>query len=406
MHGKTSRNLRLAIISNLFRFAGIVFCFPAFAGGLLPGRINQIIIQGHFNEKQPAFLVIFSSAAEHSTSDTPAAPSGKEGAAAKQTVAIKLYGKPATKPGRFDYFFGTLYDGGRPWNNGADFHWQDWEKVSPDIWDNIRIIYLPPETHSGEKSPGLINNVTVRRNSMLLYDSRVRQSYPNKKPIDVSFQPVDLGLENKQPRLLNLAEYMAKFRNEFYELGDQAILGSAYADLGQTEKDKYTNRGRNWCSEFAAYIYRQNGYPAPDPNKGDVYWKNMRTFFERHGKIYPLREVSAWSDTDKITKIKPGSFVSILIGQSTHSLLFTTWIVNGKNPLTQYTAVSGNNKGMVWSHAPLSLPTKQQFQDMTQEQLAEYDQKVFFGVMGDQEQKAGLAAFPAAYAGKPLRGWQ
>ena len=59
----------------------------------------------------------------------------------------------------------------------------------------------------------------------------------------------------------------------------------------------------------------------------------------------------------------PGSFVSILIGDSTHSLIFTTWVLPDRGqPITKYAAISGNNKGMVWSHDPLSLPTAQQFE--------------------------------------------
>ena len=43
----------------------------------------------------------------------------------------------------FDYFFGTNFDSNCPWNNGIDFHWQDWANYSADIWDNIAIAYEP-----------------------------------------------------------------------------------------------------------------------------------------------------------------------------------------------------------------------------------------------------------------------
>ena len=147
----------------------------------------------------------------------------------------------------------------------------------------------------------------------------------------------------------------------------------------------YPNRGKNWCSEFASYVFRQNGCVTPNPNAGDVHWKNMREFFEQLGSAYSLRAVSAWSNEDKIAKIKPGSFVSIRIGRSSHSLLFTTWIFNDGKPITQYTGISGNNKGMVWAHAPLTLPSPNEFRGMSPEQLAEYDQQAYFGVPPDRK---------------------
>ena len=118
----------------------------------------------------------------------------------------------------------------------------------------------------------------------------------------------------------------------------------------------------------------------PDPNRVGVYWKNMREFFERNGKVYTAREVSSWSNQKKISLIKPGSFVSILVGNSTHSIMFTTWVMESDKPITKYVGISGNNKKMVWAHRPLALPTNVQLGKMTAEKLREYDQKVFFGV--------------------------
>jgi hypothetical protein len=294
-------------------------------------------------------------------------------------VAIRLYGKQATRPGRFDYFFGTLHDAERPWNNGDDFRWEDWEMCSPDIWDNVSILALPVEGRS-RATAGLITNVTIRKGGKILFDSRARESYPNKRPINVTLKPFMITPQQGRYPVLNLADDMERFRTQYYELGGNPILQLAYSDLGQTEKAKYANRGRNWCSEFTSYVFRQNGVMTPDPNASDVHWENMREFFEKHGEVYPIREVAGWPNQKKIATIKPGSFVSILIGDNTHSLIFTTWITDGRNPITRYAALSGNNKGMVWSHAPIELPTTDQFQGMTSDQLGEYDQKVFFGV--------------------------
>jgi hypothetical protein len=109
----------------------------------------------------------------------------------------------------------------------------------------------------------------------------------------------------------------------------------------------------------------------------------MRRFFQQHGAVYSLREVAKWSNEEKIAKIKPGSYLSIRVGQppQTHSLIFTTWIVKGQEPITQYAAVSGNSRKMVRVNAPLTLPSPADFKAMSPEELAEYDRRVFFGIL-------------------------
>jgi hypothetical protein len=177
---------------------------------------------------------------------------------------------------------------------------------------------------------------------------------------------------------------MAAFRTQYYELGTNPILQLAYSDLGQTDKRKYARRGNNWCSEFSTFVYRENGIPTPDPNQSDVHFRNMAESFRQHGRVYPMREVLEWSDAEKIAKIKPGSFVSILLGDSTHSLIFTTWMKpEPDGRITKYAALSGNNKGMVWAHDPLSLPSADQFRSMPAEALAEFDERVYFAVPAD-----------------------
>jgi hypothetical protein len=362
---------------------GLSLASSAIAGGILPNVVNQITIEGSFAAPVPTFLVVFSSKPLLDDSGmlltSVTAESIPKIGRSREYVAIRLFGKPASTPGRFDYFFGTLHDADRPWNNGEDFHWQDWDKVSPDVWDNVAIVVLPTGWLSSRRPTG-ITDVTIRRGGKLLYDSRAKESYPNRKRIDSSIKPFNVESQLGRYSVLNLADRMKRFRNDYYELSGNPILQCAYANLGQTEKAKYANRGKNWCSEFASYVFRQNGIMTPDPNARDVYWKNMREFFEQHGAVYSLRLVSAWSNEDKIAKIKPGSFVSIRIGQRTHSLIFTTWIFKGREPITQYTGLSGNNKGMVWAHAPLTLPSPKEFQGMSRKQLAEYDQQVYFGV--------------------------
>jgi hypothetical protein len=239
---------------------------------------------------------------------------------------------------------------------------------------------LPPAARNAFAA---ITNVAIIKGDKLLYDSRKRESYPNKQPLMVGFPKFSAALKQGNLPVLNLSELMTKFRREYYEIGENPYLNTAYADLGQTEKRKYANRGNNWCSEFASWVYRDNGLLTPDPNRSDVHFRSMREFFLKQGHVYPMRDVVAWSDKEKVARIKPGSFVSILIGNSTHSLLFTTWVRTPRGSIAEYTAISGNNKGMVWPHAPLKLPTAESFKAMSAAQLAEFDEKVYFAVPGD-----------------------
>ncbi|MGA2401574.1 MAG: hypothetical protein ABSG91_07685 [Syntrophobacteraceae bacterium] len=303
--------------------AGLLAASTALAGGIIPDRNNQVIIQGQFSDPAPKFLLIFSAKPLRDSRGRLLTSLIHADLAklkrSRECLVIKVYGKKKTASGRIDYFFGTSTDADKPWNNGSDFHWKDWAKYSPDIWDNLSIAAPPEPKRKPEIAVNRINKVTIRRGGNLLYDSRATKSYPNKKPIKAAFEPIDLTTRGGASPMLNLAERMARFRNDYYELNNNPILTLAYANLAQTSKEKYvTRRCINWCSKFCSYVYRRNGIMTPDPNRVDVHWKSMRKFFERNGKVYTAREVASWPDQKKISMIKPGSFVSILIGNSTH----------------------------------------------------------------------------------------
>jgi len=356
---------------------------PVFAGGIIPDRNNQLLIRGQFDSPTPEFIVVFS-AQPLTLSNGKIADSflSEDFAKLKTTVdqvILKLHGKSVSKDGRVDYFFGNQADKDQPWNDGREFKWEDWEKHSADTWDHLAIMLSP--TRNARCN---IQHVTLRRGGKTLFDSRATASYPNKVPIKVGFKPTVLTVQKNRLPVLNLAEEMRQFRTQYYELGVNPILQMAYADLGQTEKRKYANRGNNWCSEFTSFIYRANEIETPDPNRSDVHFRNMREAFAKVGDVYSMREVAKWSNADKLKKIKPGSFVSIKLGESTHSLIFTTWIMPERGqPMTKYAAISGNNKGMVWSHDPISLPTIDELRDLSQSAQLEFDEKVYFGVPRD-----------------------
>lgn len=368
--------------------AALAIVSPATAGGILPDRDNRILIGGQFAEQTPGFLLIFSAKPLRDARGQPLTRMASADVGRfvnnREQLLIKVHGKPPSRPNLWEFSFGTLRDADMPWNNGREFGWKDWENYSPDIWDNLCLLAMPQAgTPNRKRAPAVISAVAILKGGKVLYDSRVHSSYPNKQRIDTSFKAFDLAPQRDVYPLLDLASRMERFRRDYYELGDNPILQLAYADLGQTEKRKYANRGTNWCSEFSSYIFRENGFMTPDPNRGDVHWKNMRTFFEQNGEVHSLHEVSRWPNEKKRAKIKPGSFVSILIGESTHSIIFTTWVVEPGKPITKYVGVSGNNRGMVWPHAPLKLPTSEDLKGMSAEKLRDYEQKAYFGVFRD-----------------------
>jgi hypothetical protein len=349
------------------------------AAGILPDRQNKVAIYGQFGNSPPTFLLVFSAQPLRSAQgNLLTRVSAAELAGWKndrERLVLRVYGKQPSRTGQVEYHFGTGTDAAAPWNSGPDFRWGDWEQYTPDIWDNLSVVPLP-----AAGGPSRVTGVSIWKGGKALYDSRTRQSFPHGRPINAAFPPVDLASRPGEYPVLNLAERMEQFRREYYELGSSRILQAAYADLGQTDKRKYANRGNAWCSEFSSYIYRQCGLMTPDPNRSDVHWKSMREFFERSGHVYPARVVAGWSDERRRTLVKPGSFVSILLGNSTHSIIFTNWVEERGQPISKYVGISGNNRGMVWPHAPLKLPTPDLFVGMTPEALQEYDQKVYFAV--------------------------
>jgi hypothetical protein len=353
----------------------------AMAGGLLPDRVNKIRIEGRFAVREPRFLFVFSAKPWADDKGVIVGQIAEKSLAelqvSKDFILIRVHGKPVSNKGIVEYFFGPKEDGQQPWNDGREMKWEEWSSLSADIWDHIAILHEGPVATKGPTS--VLLNVEVTKGGKSLFDSTIRQTYPNKRRMDLSFRPTELATK-KGHQVFNLSTRMAEFRKQHYELGDNPILLTAYDDLGQTERRKYARRGNAWCSEFASYVYRENGLMTPDPNTADVHWKNMREFFESNGIVYPLREVATWPDAKKKSLIKPGSFVSILIGETTHSIIFTGWILESNKPITRYVGISGNNKGMVWPHAPLTLPAAEKLRGKSDKELKDYDRMVYVAV--------------------------
>ncbi|WP_319548556.1 hypothetical protein [Desulfogranum marinum] len=350
----------------------------AYSSSILPQRVNQIIIVTHAKiTTTPTFYIIFSAKPLGASISQSELSRYLHQQTNPEVLALKFSGKAINKNGRVEYFLGDRFDSQKPWNDGTHFHWQDWGKFAPDIWDNIAIAYEPAKQDSSEV---VIANVAVRRGGQLLLDTRRKYSYPSKNRIATNLPNINLYPKKGIYPLLPLRDVMKQFREGYYELSGD-ILKTAYNDLGQTDKDKYAKRGKNWCSEFAAFVLRENNLDAPDPNKSDVHWRNLYEYFKKNGQIYSCREVDNWPDEKKKRLITPGTIVSMLTNNcnSTHTAIFTQWIPKNEGEISKYTAISGNNKGMVWFHRELSILNEECVQSNNRKILDNFDKKCFFG---------------------------
>ncbi|MBN1589122.1 MAG: hypothetical protein JW888_06385 [Pirellulales bacterium] len=364
------------------------FATQGHGSGLLPKREHQVTIWAQSAEPEPSFLLIFSTKPLLDSRDRLRTMIKTTDLlrleASVECVPIRVYGKRATKRGQYDYYFGPGKDADMPWNNGEDFRWQDWENFSPDAWDCLAIT-TPPSKKRSDRASCEIHNVLIKRNGQLLYDSRARASRPRQMPIDVSFAPTAVQSRGFAHPVLNLAEHMVQFRNDYYELRGNPILTRVFVDLGQSGFRKYVGPKAaddcQWCSEFVAHVFRQCGLTAPSPEKGKLGYGAIKKFCQRNGAVYPAREVASWPDEKKKRLIPPGSYISV-VGNTglTHSLLFMDWIEEPGKPITQYTAVSGNRRKMVWMDWALKLPDEDKLEKLDPAKIADLDNRAIFGV--------------------------
>lgn len=361
----------------------------SYAKGLLPDRNNQITICTDSPVDRPYFTLIFTSQPLAQTISLNQGRITQEQLSqlgkAKESVVVVVGGKkPDKAPSCYDFFFGNERDGNQPWNNGVDFHWQSWTDHSDEVWDNLAIA---AGVSGGDALPQVtitVNNVIVKRGGMLLFDSRKTRSIPNNNPIAVGIAPSRIGKDQDLFAVVDLGEAMKKFKRLYYELDNTLVLLTAYDDLGQTDNSKYLPVSRGWCSEFASHVYRASGFAAPDPKRGEITWRVIKDHFAKHGKIYGLHEVSRWTQQEREARIKPGSLVSIVTTSGTaHILLLTQWIQSDDNGA--FTAISGNNHGMVWTHPSISLKKLLKDEDlkgMSRIELNRYHDRSFIAIPG------------------------
>lgn len=294
-------------------------------------------------------------------------------------VVLAVGGKGVGKtPLCYDYFFGNGQDGDQPWNNGTAFNWQGWTRYSDEVWDNLAIA----DGQTGAAVGIVVTTVVVRRGGMRLFDSRKERSLPNDTPIAVGLDPTPIIGGQGVSTVVDLGLAMGRFKRLYYELDNNPVLQAAYADLGQTDSTKYVAMASSWCSEFAAYVYRASGISAPDPKQVEINWRVFKAYYRQHGTVYGLREVAGWSQREREARIKPGALVSIVTaGGSSHTMLLTQWRHGDADG--SFTAISGNNRGMVWHHASMALSelvNDKELALMSRRELTRFEARSFIAV--------------------------
>jgi hypothetical protein len=207
--------VRRLLIGSLAVGSALLLTGPApRAAGLLPDRQNRVVIHGQFTGGPPAFLLVFSAQPLRNpdgslTTRIPASAlaAWKPG---RERLALRVYGKQPSRAGQVEYAFGSTADAAMPWNNGPDFRWADWQSYSPDLWDHLSIL-----AHPAEGGRSVVTGVSISKGGKVLYDSRARQSFPNRKPMDASWPPVDLTPRGGEYPVLNLAARMEQFRRDY-----------------------------------------------------------------------------------------------------------------------------------------------------------------------------------------------
>nr|MBL0721895.1 hypothetical protein [Sulfurovaceae bacterium] len=323
----------------------------------MPDKNNQIIIYLNNDIKAPVFYVIFSKEKFPKNIIDEKELIRVKNSNQKDILVIKLHSKKAVKQHKYHYFFGNRQeDKDRSWNNGVDFSWKDWKKYDADIWDNIAVVYIPQNEVKYKST--YLTNIVIRRGNFTLLDTRKKTSLVLKRKISFKVQQVDDVLPENLYYIYHFGNMIRRFKEEFYET-KSPIIKLAISDLGQTDKTKYVSRGKNWCSEYAAYLYNKNGIIAPNPNTKDLHFKNLKEFYKINGKVYSYFDVNSWSDLQKQSTIKTGTLVSFCTNncENAHTVIFKSWLKNRENKITHFSAVSGNNQGMVYFHRKILLNT-------------------------------------------------
>jgi len=114
----------------------------------------------------------------------------------------------------------------------------------------------------------------------------------------------------------------------------QAAVNFGVRDLGKTDGYKY-GTGNSWCSEFASWCLRRDGWDTPT---GSIGTSDMRSFFSNLGRLYTQAQILNGTYIPA-----SGDYFSLWDGG--HSVILAYWVDDpslGITESTRYVTIEGN----------------------------------------------------------------
>jgi len=141
-------------------------------------------------------------------------------------------------------------------------------------------------------------------------------------------------LESPSHSHLGLASKILSTKLKKLKNPTQAAVHYGLRELGKTDGYKYGTVSL-WCSEFASWCLRKDGWDTPT---GSIGTTNMKNFFNSLGRLCTQSEILDGTYVPEI-----GDYLSLWDGQ--HSAIFVKWVDDPKkgiNNETQFTTIEGN----------------------------------------------------------------
>ncbi len=188
------------------------------------------------------------------------------------------------------------------------------EDIPQDNWD-----FAALETESGDGI--LMSRVVVVHSGVTIVDWSVNRWLD--KPSDTTLGLGAMMLDRKLSLVFDT---------------DHAAINFAARELGKTDGDKYGTSGA-WCSEFASWCLRKEGFMTPT---GSIGTDDMKDWFQDRGRKYSRTQIK-----NKTYAPAPGDYLSLFDGG--HSAIFMQWIDSTTTitDATRFYTIEGNTGSTV-----------------------------------------------------------
>jgi len=205
---------------------------------------------------------------------------------------------------------------GKSFPPGYVFTWDlndvsDWlDGVPQEAWDYITLRTI--------SSDGLfIDRLIIKHSSQEILDWYVKD-----------------WLDSPNDSHLGLAAMILERKLQTYSHPTQAAVHYGLRELGKTDGDKYGTSSA-WCSEFASWCLRRDGWSTP---KGSISTKHMKNYFDNLNRLYTQSDLYNGKYTPAA-----GDYLSLNDGG--HSAIFFDWVGGKPSKITsssKFRTVEGN----------------------------------------------------------------